>query len=247
MSITIQSGTYRRDYGGGHQYFLDDVKVIGVTSILNNGFPKPGLTRWAGNSVAEFAVDNWRRLSKLPLSQRMKEMAAAPYNDRDGAGRLGTKIHGIAERINNGEDVSIPKEVAGHVEQYQRFLIDWEVEPVHAELPVFSRKHHYGGTIDLLGRLRGDMSLVDVKSSRTSPFGDIAFQLAGYKYADFAFVDGQEIPIPEIQYCRVVWLQSDHYEVFPYTVTPRQFNQFLSIKDVAEAAEESKFYKGDPE
>src|SRR5271166_6604091 len=130
MAVTLQSGTFRRDYGSGHQYFIDDVKVPGVTTIIGNGFPKPGLTRWAGNTVAEFAVDNWRKLSKMPPSQRLKELSKAPYADRDGAGRLGTKVHGIAERINNGEDVTIPAEIEGRIEQYQRFLIEWNVKPI---------------------------------------------------------------------------------------------------------------------
>lgn len=247
MAVTIQKGTYRRDYGNGHQYFIDEQKVIGVTTIIGNGFPKPGLTRWAGNTVAEYAVDNWRSLSKMPPSQRLKEMSSAPYKDRDGAGRLGTKIHGIAERIINGEDVTIPAEIAPRIEQYKRFLNEWEVEPIHVELPVFSRKHMYGGTVDLIAKLRGIPCLIDNKSNRTSPFGDVAFQLAGYKYADFALIDGKEISIPETEICRVVWIQDDYYEVFPFTVTRRQFNQFLAIKEVAEAAEESKFYKGDPE
>lgn len=45
-------------HGNGHSYYLDGEKVPGVTTILGNGIPKPGLIGWAGNCVADFVVNN---------------------------------------------------------------------------------------------------------------------------------------------------------------------------------------------
>jgi len=43
--------------GNGHSYYLDGVKVPGVTTILSNGIPKPGLINWASNVPADFVAN----------------------------------------------------------------------------------------------------------------------------------------------------------------------------------------------
>lgn len=43
--------------GSGHQYFLDGEKIPGVTTILHNGIPKPGLMSWAAGIPSEFIVE----------------------------------------------------------------------------------------------------------------------------------------------------------------------------------------------
>lgn len=43
--------------GNGHSYFLDGDRVPGVTTILGDGMPKPGLIGWAANVTAEFVVN----------------------------------------------------------------------------------------------------------------------------------------------------------------------------------------------
>ena len=155
----------------------------------------------------------------MPISQRQKKLAHTPYDDRDNAGRLGTKVHGIAERLSRGENVSVPKEVAGRIESYQRFLREWEIEVIASELAVFNRKHMYAGTGDLFAIGRGIRTLFDVKTNRSGGFGDIAFQLAGYRYAEFTLTEeGAEIRVPAVSECKVVWLTEETYEVRPYTV-----------------------------
>ena len=43
--------------GRGHSYLLDGEKVPGVTTILSNGVPKPGLIGWGAGTVADFVVN----------------------------------------------------------------------------------------------------------------------------------------------------------------------------------------------
>lgn len=43
--------------GNGHMYFLDGEKVPGVTTILGDGIPKPGLLKWASEAVSDFVVN----------------------------------------------------------------------------------------------------------------------------------------------------------------------------------------------
>lgn len=55
---------HSRRHGKGHVYELDGRRVPGVTTILKM-VPKDALTAWAARTCAEYAVNNWRRLSAL--------------------------------------------------------------------------------------------------------------------------------------------------------------------------------------
>jgi hypothetical protein len=248
LDLGIETATtYRREYGKGHQYFLDGHKVPGVTSLISAGFPK-NLAKWGADTVANKAIDEWPRLARMPVSLRLKTLASAPWSDRDNAAVRGTRIHTIAEQLINGEHVSVPADIAGHVNACREFLSDWQVKPIAVESAVFSRKHGYAGTADLFAHMGdGKTRLLDYKTSRSGIWGDIAFQLAAYRYAEFMLDDsGQEIPIPEVDGCAGIWLTADGYEVYPIEVTKAVFREFLAVKQVAEAVDNSKFYKGDP-
>ncbi len=95
-------------------------------------------------------------------------------------------------------------------------------------------------------RIDSKLWLLDWKTNRSGPFGDTAFQLAAYRFAEF-FLDGegQEIPVPPIEECGVVWLRQDGYDLHPYHADDSVFRQFLYIAQCARAAEDSRDYKGD--
>src|ERR1044072_2106602 len=73
-----------RRYGkSGHAYYIDDVKVDGVTTILN-ALPK-SLTQWAADQAAEEALNNWEELSLLPLTKRMDRIRYAHRETKNKA------------------------------------------------------------------------------------------------------------------------------------------------------------------
>src|SRR5258708_28485085 len=114
----------RKNYGKGHSYYLDGEKIPGVTSILGDGLAKPALINWAAKTVAGYAVDNWDTLTEPKLSERLKTLEHAHYEDRDAAGKRGTEVHKLAEALNAGTNVPVPDELAAHVESYVQFLDD---------------------------------------------------------------------------------------------------------------------------
>jgi len=250
MPTATDNFTGRQEYGFGHTYFIDGRKVTGVTTAIGSGYPK-NLAKWGCETTANFAIDNWQRLGRLTVSARLRELTGAPWADRDRAAVRGTNVHTLAEKVMRGEQVTVPADVAGYVTSCQKFLSDWDVKPVHIELPVFSRKHSYGGTADLIAKLTdGQTWLLDWKTNRSGPFGDVAFQLSAYRYADFYIgnSDGEqpvnELSIPDVDACGVVWLQEDGYQFYPYTSDRSVFKQFLSIMDVARSVEDTRGYKG---
>ncbi|MGI5485191.1 hypothetical protein [Microtetraspora malaysiensis] len=239
--------TKRRNHGRGHSYLLDGEKVPGVTTLINNGFPKTALINWAARTVAGHAVDHWDELAERPVSERLRTLEKAHTAVRDAAGVRGTRVHRLAEPLSLGEEVEVPEELAGHVEACVKFLDDWDVRPVIVERPVFSRRHRYGGSPDLVARLRdGKTWLLDWKTNNKGPYGDMAFQLAAYRYAEIWLDnDGNEIPMPEIDEVGVVWLRADGYDLYPFHADRDVFRQFLYIAQVAQANDACRDYKGD--
>lgn len=241
----------RRNYGRGHSYYLGDRKLDGVTTLISNGLPKPALVKWAANSAADLACDEWDTLAGLPISERRKRIAGAPDAKRNAAAVKGTRIHALADKLANGEEVEVPEELAGHVESCVRFLDEWDAETVCTEAPVYHEKYLYAGTLDLIADLGGVRWLLDFKTSASGAYGDTAFQLAAYRYATHILNDQDETGAPmtarmmPVDRCGVIWLRADGYDLYPYDADESVWRQFLYIQQVAKAAAESRDYKGD--
>lgn len=239
--------TKRLNSGRGHSYKLDGAKVDGVTTIIGDGVPKPALPKWAAGQVATFAVDHLDMIGQLQRDEAIDLLKGSPYRDRDRAAKRGTEVHNLAEKLIRGETVDVPEELTGHVDSYLKFLEEWEVEPVVVEGVIFNRKHRYMGTLDLIGRLRGRLVLADIKTTRSGIFGEVALQLAAYRYAEGIVGDrkGEELPMPEVESCCAIWVRADGYDVVPVTAGPAQFRAFLYAQQVAAFCRTSRDLVGD--
>jgi hypothetical protein len=277
-SQTANGETSFRRHGRGHSYKIDGQKVTGVTTIIREGTPAPALMKWYADTVADCVLDEWDRLATMAPSDRRKYLVKAPDRARDTAGVQGTAVHKLAEPLSHGEEVEVPDALKGHVDSCRDWLDDWQVEPLLTEVPVFSRMWMYGGQADALcnvnrpeGAPRSQVLdaddrwrvLIDYKTKKGGPFGSDAFQLAGYRWAEFrlepvegggyrevpwAWKDGNERtaePIPLCDECWVVWLRSDGYSVIPMATTRRVHKQFLYAKMIMEAMVDCRDYRLD--
>ena len=242
----------RVDTAKGH-YYKDatGARVPGVTTFTGDGLPKPALINWAANSTAEYAVDNWDDLGVLAPAQRLKKLQGARYEVKDRAANRGTEVHKVAERLLRGESVQVPEEIAGHAESYARFLDEFKVEPVLVEFTCISYKWGYAGTADLcatleipdLGRV---LTLDDLKTSRSGIFGEIALQLAGYRYADVWVIDGKEQEPLDVKYCFGIHVRGDGYDLIPVEVTEQEFKDYLYTARVGQFVNRSRDLVGAP-
>jgi hypothetical protein len=259
MTAMTPAGTYRRNHGRGHSYYIDGVKVDGVTTILDRGMPKTALYNWAGREAAKLAVDNWEELSHLPVMERYERIAEAPNKTKTTAGVRGTRVHHLAERLVHGESIEVPEAERGHVEACVKFIDSYNVQPMLTEFPVFSRKHKYAGSPDLAAwTSEHDLPvLIDWKTNRRGPYGESALQLAAYAGADFYLapripLPGQgvehewvETPLPKFAAHWVVWLRSDGYDIYPMHKGEEVFRGFLYVQQVARVQWECRDWKGD--
>jgi hypothetical protein len=208
----------RRNYGRGHSYQIDGQKVPGVTTILNAALPKPALINWAGETTAGYAVDHWDELGDLAVSQRLKKINKARFEERDAAANRGTEVHRLGAQLVAGEEVDKPDELAGHVESYVDFLNTFEPDPVLVEFVIANRAVGYCGTGDLVADIRGHRWLLDLKTSRSGIFGETALQCCAYARAEtYLDPDGAEQPMPELGIQRVgaVHVRADGWDLRP--------------------------------
>lgn len=248
--------TFRRAYGSGHSYTLDgEPRIKGVTTMMRglSGPPESYFTE----TTAGYAVDNWDRLGQLAPSARLKEIAGATKQRFTAAGVKGTRVHKLAERLAKGEAVEVPDDIRGYVESCVQFLDDYDIETLLTEPALFSRRHKYAGSADLFATARKPLAvartrvLVDYKTSASGPWGSVAFQLSGYRYADFMLTgdggrDSVELAVPEVDECWAVWIRADGYDVFPVDTSPEILRQLLYIDQCRLADAECRNYKGDP-
>lgn len=228
-------------------------KIPGVTSIVREGLPKEVFTRYAGTATAEYAVNNWDELGQLPAAERLARINKGRYENRDKAGDRGQEIHALARALVRGDEVPVPAEIRGYVHAAVKFMDEFDVQPFAEELIVFSETHYYCGQLDLMASVlipdlaiydwipRDDAgrsrALVDYKSG-SGIFGELGYQLAPYRYAEFAIEDDEIIEVPEVDFGAGVHLRPDGtYSVIPVECGPEEFEDFLAIKRTAAVAE----------
>lgn len=244
------TGPVRRVKLGRNHVYRDanGARVPGVTTLLGTGLPKPALINWAANATAEAAIDRWDELTELPPSARLKALQKARYEDRDAAANKGTRVHELAEQLVAGKEVAVPDDIAGHCESYVAFLQDWDPEPVLIEAVVMSHKHGYAGTLDAILDIDGiGRVLLDIKTSRSGIFGEVALQLAAYRYAD-VYIDeaGAEQPMLPVDQAFALHVRGDGYDLRPIVTGPDQMREFQYVMQVGRFAEDtSKGYVGE--
>jgi hypothetical protein len=251
--------------GRNHWYVDEDTgtKVPGVTTLTGNGLPKPALLNWAGDATAEYAVDNWDELAKLSPSERLKRIKGGRYEKRDAAAAKGTEVHKLAQRLIDGERVTVPPALTGYVQSCVRMLDEFDLRALYVECVCYSERHRHVGTFDLIGEVRlpdlpkydhiprddsgYSMGLFDWKTSKSGIFGEVALQLAPYRWAELLIdPDGEIRPMPDVDFCAGIHLRPDGYSVVPLTCDEDVYRDFLYVKEVARIVDGLRDLVGEP-
>ncbi|GAA4681222.1 hypothetical protein [Phytohabitans rumicis] len=256
-----------KKHGANHSYVDDEAggeRIAGVTGLVGDGLPKPNLMNWHAEATAAYAIDNWDTLAKLTPSARMQKLKGGRYESRDAAAKKGKQIHTLAERLIAGQQVKPPDEIAGHVFACVDFLNDFDLRSVHVEAVVYSETHRHAGRLDIIADVqlpdipeydhipRGEdgysRMLGDWKSGRTGIFGDVALQLAPYRFSEFMILpDGTVTDMPEVDFVAGIWLRADGgYELRPLVCEYEQYRDFLYVKEVARIQTSLRDLVGEP-
>lgn len=152
--IPKRSQGFYRDPASGAKY-------RSVTTILTQGVPKEALVFWAGNMVAESAMDNLPMLVQASMGSRSRTEAydwlrRAHTRKKDERAEIGSAVHSIIEAhildAPVSESVLTDEEIAPFLRQFLAFVKDFDVEFTASEMVVANDEERYAGTLDYLVR-----------------------------------------------------------------------------------------------
>lgn len=188
----------------GRFYDVDGNLYPSVTHILT-AISKPALIAWSANTeraaCTEAAADlylEWAAKIVPPVMPRESYLATltarlgmvkAHQKELAKAGEIGTQIHKMIEwlmRTAIGAEAG-PKPVIGEKAQwavmaFEDFAKSVNLKPVLVEQTVYSKVHGYAGTMDLLARVNGVLTLIDMKSGK-AVYPESFLQSAAYSVA----------------------------------------------------------------
>jgi len=240
VTTILSNGIPKNGLIGWAANTVADIVVNGLTTVQDSH----GVTHVvADDLVRELLAWNETRGSNavkvgsetLPRLALAKILASVRYRDVDEAANRGTEVHSLAEALARGDEIDVPEPLDGHVTSYLRFLDEWDPTEALLERVVINRRWRYMGKLDLLADFEDyGRGLLDVKTSRSGVFAETALQLAGYRYAETMLDGDVEIPMPEVDWCGVVWVRADGYDVYRFDITEKTFRVFLYAKQVGD-------------
>jgi len=150
------------------QYILPNGEVVpSVTQILNAVIAKPGLQRWANQlGLNNKSLDNESRAT-LDIGKLLHA-----YIQADLEGAVVDKRGYMPEQSDSAK-----KSFA----QYLRWKDGKQIKVIKTEYVMVSEKYRYGGTIDALLEIDGELTLLDWKTS-THISLDYKLQIVAYLY-----------------------------------------------------------------
>jgi hypothetical protein len=181
--------------GGGKKrgYTLNGTLVPSVTEITGIvGGNNDGLLQWAVNQAMDCVREGLKpgqKIDELTIGRLLETAKFAHRRQRDDAAAIGKLVHGwVEDRIKArlGLGPESPKPVNEKALAGVEAFLEWEqrerVQYVASERKIASQKHQYAGTLDILAKLSGALSLLDIKTNKRVSKQHY-FQTAGYALA----------------------------------------------------------------
>lgn len=188
-----------------HRYELDGKPLTGVTTILGV-ITKPSLIQWAADETAKhlgwvnpkYETPDVEKLV-LPTDKQayfdlLCEARVQHCKRKEKAGDIGTEAHKHIENIvieaikSDGYVNELlvfktdNKQIEVMVNHFIKWAIDNKVKFIESEKRLYSVKHWYAGTCDLVFEMDGKRYIGDIKTS-SAIYNEHFFQMAGYEIA----------------------------------------------------------------
>ena len=169
-----------------HVYTVDGQVVDGVTSALGV-IAKPALVPWAVKMTLERVGRHLKpgvALDEIQINRAMEEGRRAHREKTSDAAAIGTMVHAYAETALGGGEPTLPvnTEAANAVSAFDAWRVEHDVRPLMVERKVYSRRHNYAGTVDLVANVAGRLTVIDLKSS-SGLYNEMRYQVSAYRNA----------------------------------------------------------------
>lgn len=236
-----------------------DTKLRRVTTILSQGFPKPQLVFWAANTTAADAFATLPTLVRASLRPDDKEAAydwlrKGHIRKKDERAEIGGAVHDLVEARVLGnplpEALLNDRELAPFLDNFLRFVAEWEIEFEASEMVVGNLTDGWAGTLDYLFRSRRIAAALKVPA-RTLFVGDTktggeldekgvypeaGLQMSAYRRAEVGWLrDGTQVPMPAVHDVGIVLhLRPEGYRPMPLKCGDDVYEAFRHVQQVAE-------------
>lgn len=250
-----------------------DTRLWSVTTIIGV-LDKPALMHWAAGTVAQAAVTK-RRTWQAMIEDGDEAAAVAWLKDfyarsRDLKGdamsstERGTLVHAAIEEYTiTGIMPEVDPYIRPWVESFDRWA--QRNSPVYeaAEVALYNLTYGYAGTCDCFLSIDGVPLIGDYKTAEemtggkypkpTSPYPEVALQLAAYRYAELAatwrarrhtklskryyFLSDAEKalgdPVPEVHGGVCIWVTPQRCAAYAVRCDEEVFDAFLYVQEAA--------------
>lgn len=188
--------------------------------------------KWVGPNASRLpSPSTVAKVYDLQLADRLSAAAAKAgyewFERKDRRAREGTNVHEkVLEILAAGERIPSLADVEEAERGYSQAVISWwadvEPEPIATEQVVYSPSHRFAGRCDLIAKIDGKVTIVDLK---TGFIGESAHvQLGGYWLAATESGFG---PLEAMQLLKVY--DDGTYSVLPGLSSPSEFAQALDV------------------
>jgi len=169
-----------------HRYRIKDEFVPSVTRIIDSVIPKPHLVQWAAKMGADWWLDNYDNESRY-----VHEGIANAYKIKsETALKIGSMVHDYIENVikwslnsKKSEPIKPDNDAAlNSIEAFGKWVKANEVKWISSEEKIYSRTHHYAGTVDAIAEVNEEFCVIDFKTS-AQIYKEYYLQIAAYKKA----------------------------------------------------------------
>ena len=245
----------RKQTKAGRFYEIPEVGLLpSVTNILGV-INKPALMGWAAKVERELVVSTSADLYEdikgtpqmsraaylLTLANRLGK-AKASQKEMTAASEIGSQAHALIEWTLRGQLMQKVGPSPRITDKAQWAFMAWEdwrktvnLKPIAVEQVIWSRKHGYAGTLDLLAEVEGVLTVIDWKTGK-AVYGEAHLQNAAYRQAirEMGHGDPKQgliVRLPKVE-------SDPNFEVVSAKPENLQFPKFLDAMSVWEWAQE---------
>jgi len=193
-NLLLYNGTVEMKFSeNGHRYSINNIDIVGVTTVLKTVIAKEALINWAVKMTADYMLTNYKYNSKYSKEQ-FEELVLlakkAHRMEKEASADVGTRVHSWIEQYiiakiykNNIPEVPVEKDLVSPIASF----LEWEkvnhIVWEEAEKVIYSKRYDYAGTLDFLAVVNGKRMVGDIKTSNAIYPESYYLQVAAYRYA----------------------------------------------------------------
>ena len=184
--ITLYNKTEKISFDRERHMFYDNKgdHLLSVTAITGTIDKSGALMGWVAKMMGLYLLKE-KEKGNDKITIQLVDMAKSEYRRiKEEAADIGQEIHDWVSQWIKGEKPAMPddEKVVSGITAFLKFQKENKIKWLESEKIVFSKKHHYAGILDAVGKMGKDLVLFDFKSSN-GIYPEMFLQVAGYNIA----------------------------------------------------------------